>query len=849
MQKTIYIITRHLDVRNGRQDEFVKQWFLLSHKEQVCLSNSERSVVVIHGYRERFSDELDEAALIACYKSVVDSCKSTSGEHGLLCHTFNHNLPFNQTFADFAFACTYSIVDGKAEWKLMRTLIQTLDGDSVARPTAFNAAFDALWGFLNPDITLKQDLEAEHKKLAENVVGIPTVAPLKYSNHTQHFLLIWNTISGDWFAQALAKYLKTLNDNKGLRFELVTSRTAYESVDWSVNWRKVFVLAELYWSDRNWEGIPLVFDLLKKRDGDDQPLEILTCSVFSRNALYESVKDKDHLIVKAFPHLQLKDEPDFSLLSKMYVSQRKWQYKRSELLDNREILSSLLHQIGYIKPERPNFRAAIGRLYNEILNLRSITGKDALLTASQLKDCNNVEEIIENLAELKSDLEVMLKKLEVDERPEPHPGQVMIVEDDDLTRRKIFDLFSRWFQDVITFDNGAAALAELRRNAARYDALVTDLELLDEAGFEDAVQGVDLIDFCEQHARWIVQRVVTGLARSSLPRRLTDFGANQIILKQSPGQESEEIVFVLPHFDEHKFMKELHLEVDNSAFLKQKNMPGPSKGKFAAPDSDRESPDLKSAYYEWKQNHPEDFDKQIQIIFAKARLFTLHPKLHPVSTKTVRLHNTSRASWEPYLWNLLTLRLIAIARQICERRINYIDYGDDSGLYFDLGFKATLERNESKPSAFRQWFNTKLGFSFEPDLEEHEVRIELDISNDELFPHEQDLKKDGQIENFIPIRDLFSIHCCDQVQEVFNKILNIMSEDAHLEDAITRMRAFSSDSWLADFSVILKYLLDYPGKEQRKLVVNLIKIIKEDIDNRDEELNIPYWLEKILYDL
>lgn len=848
MQKTIYIITRHLDARNGRQDEFVKQWFLLSHKEQVCLSNSERSVVVIHGYRERFSDELDEAALIACYKSVVDSCKSTSGEHGLLCHTFNHNLPFNQSFADFAFARPYSIVDGKDEWKLMKALIQTLDGDSVARPTAFNAAFDALWGSLTPDITLKQDLETEHKKLAENVVGTPIVAPSKYSNHTQHYLLIWNTISGDWFTQTLTKYLKTLNNNKGLRFELITSRTAYESVDWSVNWRKVFVLAELHWSDRNWEGIPLIFDLLKRRDNDDQPLEILTCSVYSRTDLYESVKDKDHLIVKAFPHLQLKNELDFSLLSMMYVSQRKWKYKRSELLDNREILSSLLHQIEYIKPERPNFRTAIGRLYNEISNLRSITGKDVLLTASQLKDSDNVEEIIENLVELKSDLEVVLKKLEVDERPEPHPGQVMIVEDDDLTRRKIFDLFSRWFQDVITFDNGAVALAELRKNAARYDALVTDLELLDGDGFEDAVQGVDLIDFCEQHARWIAQRVVTGLARNSLPRRLTDFGANQIIRKQSSGPESEEIVFVLPHFDEHKFMKELHLEVDDSASSKQKNMPGPSNGKFAAPDSDRESPDLKSAYYEWKQNRPEDFEKRIYEVFQKARLFTLQPRLNPVSTKTVRIQNTSRASWEPYLWNLLTLRLIAIARQIRERKINYIDYGDDSGLYFDLGFKATPERNESKPTAFRQWFNTKLGFSFEPDLAEHEVRLELDISNDELFPHEQYLKRDGQIENFIPIRDIFSTKCCDQIQEAFNKLLSIMSEDNSQEGAVICMGIFSADSLLADFRVILKYLLDYPGKEQRKLVESIIRMIKDDIDNQDEEPYIPDWLDKILND-
>ncbi len=890
MKKTLYILTRFIGKRNSDEDEFVREWFFSPGKEEAVFETEERQVVIIHGCVELVGHVPHDDKGARRLREIVSGHPGNGGQSGFICHARDYNIPLQPAFNGFAFASAYSIGASRGEWVIISKLIDVFSGHVKIRDAAlFDSAFDKIWDCFTPDLARREGIQKQHRAFAAQ--GGELLPPIAETNQTEHYLLIWNAISGNWVARLLTDYLAGKH-NKTVQVTLVTDREQFDTIAWSKNcvkeavnagrkkdeevakskkneqknehadrakaeaeawlknWRKVFVLAELHWSEADFEGISIVFDILKKRgDGEDDILEILTCSVLERKALYDAVRDKHQLVVKSFPHLHLAESPDFSLLERMYVSARKWRYKRAELLDEREILASWLHSIKYLLPANPDFAEAAASFNKNLFSLRSLLNTETLAVANRLESLLEKKErfSIAEAEQCVQSLENALKKL-LSERSgiaaaDKRQARVMIVEDDFEYREKLQELFEPWFTEVIVHKSGTDALTDLKNDPYQYSALVVDLELLED-GFEDLVQGADLVDYCERSARWIAVRVVTGLSRNSIPKRIS-VSNDHIVLKLRNPAEGNNSPFILPHFDEEKFMEAFSKEIDRLVF--HKNHTGPSKGKFARPENGRESPDLTSVYYERKTNNPEDFKENLGKTITKVEWFLRDSQSYPINTKFTRLSMNLASVWEPHLWDLLAHRLVSIFLQKRDGTVKYIDYQDESGLYFDLGFPKGKKPKEAMKSDLRGWFTTRLGFSItSSDISDELAKVKLGDNDGELFPHEIEWKKTVDVEDFTLLSYKFSPACCEDMASTMEEISG-MIEPQRDEKGAFLIKDFSDSTSFSDFRIMLDFLTKHTFNQKvRSKVFELFEIIKSEYDSARDVFNIPKWLEEMI---
>ena len=867
MYRTVYILTRYYAHRNHQSDEFVKEWGFRPTLDHAIVESEGRKIVFIHGCKERFSADYTSTFIPNITNEISALHGNTTHPKAFLCHT--DRLVSPESFADFHFAREYSVGDAPEDWSKLEQLKGTFDKRSlkVVKPENFAATFDTIWQHFQPDKRLREAIEKAHD--AFEMVQSATSNALNETDQIDNYLVIWNTSSGEWFKKEFLNYIGQGN-HRPKQITLITSYSDFEAIDWSNNWLKVFVLSELYWTNKDHEGLSLIFDILKVKE-DNQPLEIVICSVLARKELYGRVKDRNKMIVKSFPHLHLTQSLNFTILEQMYVSNRKWAYKRAELLNEEEILAALIHHLNRVQAGGKDFTNKTKAFYVYLSNFRWLLSGETLAEVAILKSLLGIEAI--DVTELKDCIQKLKSALQkdIDNRakpivPTPSQAKLMVVEDDASYLTQLVDLFKPWFSTIVQYSNGWEALKELKNTANQFDALIVDLELLDHDALEGTVQGVDLIDFCEQQARWMALRVVTGLPRNSIPRRLSDFKNDRIILKQN--SENTEGVFVLPHFDQHEFMGHLSKEITNLSFWHKMNgITGPSNGAFGA----KSKHNLTSVFYKFRDNQPDLFKEKIEDVLRQARMSLVHQMPVPYQELTRNLNDTG--DWSEFLWYFLVLRLIVISKKDnAEGLIIYINYTHSTGVFFDLGFKLEPEDMRLSNSAVKNWLTTRLGFSIKDmpkDVHKlNTVRLTIDLEEKHLFPHEIKWLQNYSLDSLTLMQDKFSLSFCNtlctKISYIYHAVKEIETKrqaayqathevvESSQADPIeySLMEKFTEKSSMDDLHKINLFLEAFKSYKSDNRVSKgfneLITLIDVECSDSDDGILLPQWLDKMI---
>ena len=814
MKRTLYILTKHHTNRDSALDEFVHEWGFINTLDEVHLECDNCKVVFIHGCNERFREGATnpkENAFLEkidnTVQTLVESSRKT--EKGFLCHARKPHLPLHNILHGFVFRKTYSIQASSGEWEVMSALKGTFDPTTetpeITNPDNFIEAFNRIWACFKPDAALLKKLTDVHQAFSESLyplsisqekvaskakreVAICTYTQhherqlqaqkeaevktktkvktedkkniSKTSNQTEHYIVIWNGLSCDWFCRQLqAHFLSQKDTIRPARILTVISQAEFETVDWSKKYEMVFLLAECFSIDLSFEGLSLARTIIEKR-GNSLPLKLLTCSVISRKDLHnEASLTRHRRIINYFQHLALPQGADttlsFSELDQVTMTKTKWQSKFYEFTNDYQILDIIRHNLeNLLVGGEPEFSDELASKYiKELFDLRALLKEETRQLLQTFNTCIKnrqsysdkdkhlrsllnalMQEIKEGNAELEEDMTSVDKKV----------AHIMIVEDDKMTAKQIkahcLDYFKEdKYKGIVIFPTGAAARAELEANRRKYDALIVDLTLLNTEGLEDFVQGEDLIDFCQNSCSHIAIRVVTRLSPSSIVKRLPTFSSDKVVRKRyNTLNKKDDLVW---HYGERVFFETL---IDEISVLKKHadSLQGPKKGKFGNTNDD--SPRLTEYYYELEKNQKDYFETVVNTAIANAKNFLDNPKENPLDIKLGRTSNQAldgkdtSAKWHQILDKLLALRLVFLGRQ--QENSVWIKYGpenvdDEDGLFFDLNLKLNVD-GKVPSSRLNPYFNETLGFDIKWKTPHESSYLRVSRKSNVLFPHE-----------------------------------------------------------------------------------------------------------------
>ena len=896
--KTLYILTRFYTRREDPNNEFRNSWGFNFALEDMTFGTSDRRIVVLHGYTERFDmgeQRMSDMGIARKIRCDIEALHFPAGEKAIIVHETDSNLlrEFQQIFTDFAFSGNYSLggstTPKRAEFlkKIQKSIAPTRGGNSVKirNKISFVTAFDNLWTRFVPEKSLREWYEERHHPLVDKSTVYSESC--KESNHTEYYLVFWNNISGDWFCRRLKQYLDARKNGNKVCIKLVTTPARFDAAlavwenvvsvksgkklskeekmylrdqaveekkEWDKNWKAVFILSETYWTHNDFEGFQHIHNIMRAR-GMKRPINLILASIQSRKALRKEAGVQHDLLSVSIPFIGLPQTLEgnipFDILTQIPPERNYWWgYKHLELLDERERLERLLHDLRKLFEIRAttafynqvdNF-IAILRAHWYILDEKSKTHVLALeksLESSQ-PDANQIRGTLDELsdaivgrirqlgnAEDAGTLPVTLKDT-----------HVLIVEDTKDIAAALELCFKQYFYTITVVDAGTEALRLLTVEGLKFDGLVTDLELLDADGFEDTVQGADLVEFCENTLPHIAVRVVTRLSRISMPRRLPGFNNDKVMFKHQVSPDQGSVSFLLPQADERAFMQDFFEEIKKLADLRKPI--GPEKGVFGPP-GDKPSPYLTRYYYELKQKNQVEFEDELSYIQELAKKYfsgRLSEHEYPKTSFARTEYNPKedRDKWISFFWDLMLLRLLVLgehqmstSRKLQSRdekldvryqkdapipsrkTIVFIEYLEVyEGLYFKLGFQAKgkdFQKEESRKNRINLVFNNLLGFSVDKTFWGEVDLVQIKDLDRDLFPHESVFLEAFNLSDYTLIGKAWP-GLFDLILHELNEAVTKIQQDSyeHSKQLSELITSFSAQTTLTEFRHILECL-------------------------------------------
>lgn len=456
---------------------------------------------------------------------------------------------------------------------------------------------------------------------------------------------------------------------------------------------KLFVLANLSWArpySSSLEGLDYFMDCLQHKRLVEENVAIKICSFLDRFTLFCLSPQKFRLAIQKFPIAQLKPEctriggekdENRKHIKATPISHIKYEINRHLCLHQYGQIDILIHDLRnskiiagktdteFLKFSRLSnslsFKSEV--LFNKVAAIKDLSALESIDVSSfdVLKvDILNLLQIEKEYWQGKENIPLASKKLD--------NCNLVLVEDNDLSRITLTNWLQRHGANVESFNNANEAIQFIKTGKSRVHALISDLHLVDEQGFEFEKQGIDVIEFCQRMNKEIVIWAITSMPKGTVDKFLQGIK----ILYKTVGT-------IHPvGEDEEKIINEIAQEIEKKSYKTQ--VIGPKTGLVY------QYYVFNPRFFKWNEEGKINFEK----IKADAKLFftsDLQIKYkHGILPPAKKLKSIDyKKEWEEnpqWLENILFLRLLLLINATSHYINQTSDYKDNFGKLEYRGF-------------------------------------------------------------------------------------------------------------------------------------------------------------------
>ncbi len=506
----------------------------------------------------------------------------------------------------------------------------------------------------------------------------------------------------------------SLNYIKSIEFDNNEKNIITDKVDFDIknleksDFLNIVILVELDWSGNLFGGYTMAHRIIMEWGNDSLPPNIQFVSFLPQLSLYKNNYNINKFYSKSFTHYQL---PLIKKISVQHYSISKYQYLKKYALTESGILDKIKHDLEkVITDSNRDFEKEDEDYCQQLRGVTTIIG-EKLLHFIEIQTDNKQEKlktiytlIVERIRELN------VLKGNIEKTYDGVKEKILLLEDNINFGEKIKSALNLYF-DVDYYNNGDEAIEAIKINAINYQALVTDLELLNIDGKTDQhIQGIEVFEYVQNFHPHIVKRIVSGLPRNGI-NELVNVDINDILYKSliayygfTDGFES----WVEKLKKDIKLHKELkYMKGPNNTFWKDVEYSFDNSGNKKAKGSG-----FKRFYYNFKIEDKTNFDEMWIRIYSNVCKILENKDDIKVSTtfpKTISgqdiLSKKEKQNTIELLEKILTHRLLWIS--FFDNNTTVI-YRDDDNPEYSFKHRPFWDNNlPVKPTALFTW----LGFS------------------------------------------------------------------------------------------------------------------------------------------
>ncbi|HMQ77450.1 MAG TPA: response regulator [Flavobacteriales bacterium] len=373
------------------------------------------------------------------------------------------------------------------------------------------------------------------------------------------------------------------------------------------------ILAELDWYEgKLFGGYHLAEQILLQRE---KPATIIFLSLLGREELYDRTHNLDRFFVKSFPHYQLplpldREQKPAEQIELFRPSSAKWRYLQQYGLREKGVLDQIAHALDNALLLDDDM--VLDRMLPAMEQMQALPDladekmKGTIAEWFATTDAGRKRDLASRLRHEIHRRIVALNSAEVSRlRARRNKPRVMLLEDDDSTRASIKGKLDD-FVEVDDHADGREALMELREHGVGYRALLCDLSLNEpDTGtrvFEQSVQGVDVLEYAQQHCDGIVTYVITEMGRQGVSE--LQLGRTKVLYKSQLVKGGERSF--------NQFIADLLKDIALHEPLRRK--PGPNNAYWGdrsshSPSGDDSGGGYKTFYYDLKLYREDRFKK------------------------------------------------------------------------------------------------------------------------------------------------------------------------------------------------------------------------------------------------
>ena len=346
------------------------------------------------------------------------------------------------------------------------------------------------------------------------------------------------------------------------RYKIISNYESFHSfLSESPKFIGAIILVEINW-EKEINGYDIADQLLFDAPAS-RNIDVLFISYFSRQELYNIYdhNKNSHVYIRKFQHKEIADK-DFDLNAHLpdHWSDRKFNYIKNYYFKEGGVLQTLIHETtklaaDYSKGKLSSYLKNLD-LYKNILPEEVISKIDDL---NKLPDKKKLDAIVHLRTLLEKELYTLPGQDGASQHRIKSKHKIMLIEDDAKTMAKLAEQFGYYYENITQMKSGTEAYEELSSNGMSYDAVITDMALLeprdDGLEFDDAKIGVDILELCESKCPHMVTRVISGLPKNALKDLINKDVSEMIYKSDSPNY------VIPPHEDLDNFVKNINAEI------------------------------------------------------------------------------------------------------------------------------------------------------------------------------------------------------------------------------------------------------------------------------------------------
>ncbi len=506
---------------------------------------------------------------------------------------------------------------------------------------------------------------------------------------------------------------------------IVKDEDSFQKLDLEkVKPKHIWILVELGWPENDlYGGYDVALKLIDSDYAKQTPLQITFFSFLSREYLFNNVLGFLNIFPKAFVHNRLRQP----VLQTTHFSAQKWKYTRKYGFTKSGIIDKLHHDFDdLLKFDKKNDDPErIQEFLIKLSNISDLLTPEINEMVQSINPANYHGHRLKLNSKLTSLIQDLNKYREVTTPKKtawkPH---VLFVEDNKLFAETLMKELSALF-NINHYNNGEEALEHLKKNGPLYDGLICDLELLDPKGYDQNIQGIDIVHYVQRFLPHIEINIITNIPKSGIKDILDNFLSKDIRYKSTFKK--------YPESEWKEYAAHLLSQLKNRA--RTKYLTGPNTSIWSnVSNQNKNGGGLKTYYYNLKINYTDKFEtlwKEIDYTFEE--VMNRHEKIPTSFGRTkdrTELSSSVNSKTSNLLKNIILHRRFWL--KMLYDKSGYASYNVNPKdvVFFDKVF-AFFQKTTAKSDKRHSSYASVLGFSiFKEGTEKYKFVFNT------LFPEE-----------------------------------------------------------------------------------------------------------------